>query len=289
MKRMNAFKLPTVLVRGAGDLATGVIQALVHAGFPTVALEMEDPTAIRRTVALSSALHSADGMQRIEDITGCRVDGAEAVKVMLAQQTETYKVPIVADPEGRLIDELKPEVVVDAIIAKRNVGTGFHLAPWVIALGPGFTPRTDCDIAIETMRGHHLGRRLIDRSPQPNTGVPGNIGGRAEARVFHAPIAGRVVLDCSIGDVLKADDIVMRVVGENETAVLRAPFDGLIRGLIRPDCMVPKGMKIGDIDPRIDERDNCFTISDKARSLGGSVVCAVMMGLSTGYERDYEA
>jgi len=281
--------MPTVVVRGAGDLATGVIQALVHAGFPTVALETADPTAIRRTVSLSSALNNADGIQRIEDITGRRVRSADEALNVLATRTQTGEVPILADPEGELIERLRPEVVVDAIIAKRNLGTRLSMAPWVIALGPGFTPRVDCDVAIETMRGHHLGRRLTETSPMANTGVPGLIGGRAEARVFHAPIAGRVALCCAIGDVLREGDPVMRIVGQSEETVLRAPFDGLIRGLIRQDFEVPKGMKIGDIDPRIGERENCFTISDKARSLGGSVVCAIMNGLSRGFARDYEA
>lgn len=256
-----------VLIRGAGDIATGTIQKLVRAGFSVLATETDRPSAIRRQVALSEAVY--EGSFTVEDITAVRVETVrEAGAVMEAGQ-----VAIMVDPHCKLLSEIRPIALVDAILAKKNLGTNRSMAPITIALGPGFRAGEDVDVVIETMRGHNLGRLIFRGSALPNTGVPGIIEGMGKERVLHAPIAGIISNKATISDTIEQGQIIAEIDGHP----VIASMDGILRGLIRDGFEVPKGFKIADIDPRNSEKENCFTISDKARCIGGAVLEAILL------------
>ncbi len=258
-----------VVIRGAGDLATGIAVRLHSAGASLVMLDVAVPTAVRRTVCFSEAIRL--GEARVEGVTA-RLAGSPAEAAAIAA---TGDVAVLVDPEASSIAELRPEVVVDAIIAKRNLGTTRDMAPAVIGVGPGFHAGTssnaDCHAAIETKRGHYLGRVIWDGSPIPNTGVPGNIGGYTKERVLRAPAEGLFEPVAKIGDVVKKGDLVAYVAGEP----LYATIDGVLRGLLQEGCPVTLGMKSGDIDPRCSV-GHCYTCSDKARAIGGGVLEAIL-------------
>ena len=196
---------------------------------------------------------------------------------------EAGEVPLLIDPKGESIALLKPDVVVDAIIAKKNLGTTINMAPLVIGVGPGFTAGQDVHLVIESMRGHNLARIITDGMAQPNTGVPGNIAGFTSERVIHAPAAGYIHDVRKIGDIVQKEDEIARIYPDKESydnalseyVPVNATITGIIRGLIREGYYFREGFKIADIDPRESELTNCFTISDKARSIAGSVLEAV--------------
>lgn len=267
-----------IVVRGAGDLATGTIHRLKKAGFRLLVLEAEHPAAIRRQVALSEAVYA--GSARVEDVEAVRMDVDLAEKKnrkeLLEQEMEQIwkkdGVPVLVDPAGLSIAALRPAVVVDAILAKKNLGTTKEMAPLVIALGPGFTAGEDVDVVIETKRGHNLGRVIRSGSAVPNTGIPGIIGGYGKERVMHAQAEGILRNVASIGDIVEARAVIAEIETENGTVPVEASLSGLLRGLIRDGYPVTKGFKIADIDPRKEELQNCFTISDKARCIAGSVL-----------------
>lgn len=271
-------KKDLIVVRGAGDLATGTIHRLKKAGFRLLVLEAEHPAAIRRQVALSEAVYA--GSARIEDVEAVRMDVDLAEKKnrkeLLEQEMERIwkkdGVPVLVDPAGLSIAALRPAVVVDAILAKKNLGTTKEMAPLVIALGPGFTAGEDVDVVIETKRGHNLGRVIRSGSAVPNTGIPGIIGGYGKERVMHAQAEGILRNVASIGDIVEARAVIAEIETENGTVPVEASLSGLLRGLIRDGYPVTKGFKIADIDPRKEELQNCFTISDKARCIAGSVL-----------------
>lgn len=271
-------KKDLIVVRGAGDLATGTIHRLKKAGFRLLVLEAEHPAAIRRQVALSEAVYA--GSARVEDVEAVRMDVDLAEKKnrkeLLEQEMERIwkkdGVPVLVDPAGLSIEALRPAVVVDAILAKKNLGTTKEMAPLVIALGPGFTAGEDVDVVIETKRGHNLGRVIRSGSAVPNTGIPGIIGGYGKERVMHAQAEGILRNAASIGDIVEARAVIAEIETENGTVPVEASFSGLLRGLIRDGYPVTKGFKIADIDPRKEELQNCFTISDKARCIAGSVL-----------------
>ena len=271
-------KKDLIVVRGAGDLATGTIHRLKKAGFRLLVLEAEHPAAIRRQVALSEAVYA--GSARVEDVEAVRMDVDLAEKKnrkeLLEQEMEQIwkkdGVPVLVDPAGLSIAALRPAVVVDAILAKKNLGTTKEMAPLVIALGPGFTAGEDVDVVIETKRGHNLGRVIRSGSAVPNTGIPGIIGGYGKERVMHAQAEGILRNVASIGDIVEARAVIAEIETENGTVPVEASFSGLLRGLIRDGYPVTKGFKIADIDPRKEELQNCFTISDKARCIAGSVL-----------------
>lgn len=277
LKSMNANGL--IIVRGGGDMATAVIHRLWRAGYRVLALETHFPAAIRRQVAVSEAVY--DGEATVEGMTAVRIDSPDEAEGVW----HAGRIPLLVDPEGKSIAQLCPHAVIDAMIAKRNLGTHMDMAPLTIALGPGFTAGKDVRFVIETMRGHNLGRIISSGAAQPNTGVPGRIGGYAAERVIHAPVSGTIRHVRSIGDgVQKGETIAVIERGSDEIAVL-ATISGLIRGLIREGFSVTEGFKIADIDPRREEYDNCFTISDKARCIAGSVlelVCAQMNAAERG-------
>lgn len=271
-------KKDLIVVRGAGDLATGTIHRLKKAGFRLLVLEAEHPAAIRRQVALSEAVYA--GSARVEDVEAVRMDVELAEKKnrkeLLEQEMERIwkkdGVPVLVDPAGLSIAALRPAVVVDAILAKKNLGTTKEMAPLVIALGPGFTAGEDVDVVIETKRGHNLGRVIRSGSAVPNTGIPGIIGGYGKERVMHAQAEGILRNAASIGDIVEAGAVIAEIETENGMVPVEASLSGLLRGLIRDGYPVAKGFKIADIDPRKEELQNCFTISDKARCIAGSVL-----------------
>ncbi len=271
-------KKDLIVVRGAGDLATGTIHRLKKAGFRLLVLEAEHPAAIRRQVALSEAVYA--GSARVEDVEAVRMDVDLAEKknrkeLLEPEMERIWKkdgVPVLVDPAGLSIAALRPAVVVDAILAKKNLGTTKEMAPLVIALGPGFTAGEDVDVVIETKRGHNLGRVIRSGSAVPNTGIPGIIGGYGKERVMHAQAEGILRNAASIGDIVEARAVIAEIETEKGTVPVEASLSGLLRGLIRDGYPVTKGFKIADIDPRKEELQNCFTISDKARCIAGSVL-----------------
>ncbi len=251
-----------VIVRGGGDIATGTIYKLVKSGFHVLILEITHPSAIRRNVAFSEAVY--EGKWQVEDMT-CYLanDMKEAKQIM-----QTGSPALMIDPKGEMIEKLKPIAVVDAILAKKNLGTTRDMAPITIALGPGFTARVDVDYVVETQRGHNLARVIEKGTAAPNTGIPGMIAGYGKERVIHSPAAGMIHNYSEIGDIVEKDQIIAMV---DETPVY-ASLTGVLRGIIRDGFVVPEGMKIADIDPRKEQKKNCDTISDKARCIAGSVV-----------------
>lgn len=268
-----------IICRGGGDLATGIVHRLFRAGFPVLVLETDSPAAIRRQVSFSEAVY--DGTATVEGVTAERI--ASANRASVNHVLEAGRVPLLVDPEGNSIAQLKPDIVVDAIIAKKNLGTAKEMAPLVIGIGPGFTAGEDVDLVVESMRGHNLARIFTTGSALPNTGIPGNIGGFTKERVLHAEAAGYMKNIRQIGDIVEKGEEIARIyekMTEDGTfsgsyVSVEASISGIIRGLIREGYHFQKGFKIADIDPRESELANCFTISDKARSIGGSVLEAV--------------
>lgn len=250
-----------VIVRGGGDLATGTIYRLWRLGFYILTLEVEKPLVVRRTVAVAQAVFDGD----------CAVEGMRAVKIASVDEFDPSRgVSVLIDPEGESIKKMRPEIVIDAIIAKRNTGTHKNMAPLVIGLGPGFVAPNDVHAAIETNRGHNLGRVITNGAPEPNTGDPGIIAGYGEERLLRAPAPGSIGKYRAIGDFVAKGETIVEVNG----LPVRANVAGVLRGLIHESVIVTKGLKIGDIDPRNDP-SYCLTISDKALSVAGGVLEAV--------------
>lgn len=254
------------VVRGAGDLATGVIQKLARSGFYVLALEVEQPLTIRRSVALSQSV--VLGETQVEDIRSERIGSLTEC----LEKWQNNIVPILVDPKATCVHTLRPAVLVDAIIAKRNTGTHRSMAPITVALGPGFSAPEDVDAVIETLRGHNLGKLITKGRALPDTKTPGNIGGKTIERVLHAPVAGSLCHIRSIGDYVQKGEPLFKV-GE-ETVV--SPLTGILRGLITDGIEVTKGLKVADVDPRNPDEVQCDTISDKARALGGAVLEACL-------------
>ncbi len=279
-----------VVVKGGGDLATGVVHRLHRVGIKVIITELAQPTVIRRAVAFASAVF--EGEVTVEGVVARRVKDAAQALALLPEGV----IPVVVDPQasalcpepfglaqGRRVEgvrELKPTVVVDAIIAKRNTSTKISDAPVVVALGPGFTAGLDAHAVIETNRGHDLGRVILEGQAAPDTGIPGPVMGYASERVVRAPGEGVFRGVKAIGDMVEAGDVVARA---GDQPVL-APISGVLRGLLADGLAVKEGMKVGDVDPR-GVREHCFTISDKARSIGGGVLEAILYLLREREER----
>lgn len=254
-----------VVIRGAGDLASGVALRLWRAHIQVVMTDIPAPTAIRRTVCFSQAI--VHGETTVEDVMARRAESPEAALTVLKEGI----IPVLADPEGSCIPVLRPDAVVDAILAKRNLGTKITDAPVVIGVGPGFTAGVDCHAVVETMRGHYLGRVIHAGSAIPNTGIPGLIGGFAGERVLRAPADGVFHQLLEVGAQVKMGDVAATVNGEPMVCTL----DGVLRGILADGTPVHKGMKSGDIDPRC-EIKHCYCASDKALAVGGGVLEAVL-------------
>lgn len=258
-----------VIVRGGGDLASGTISKLYRCGFSVLILETESPSAIRRNVAFSEAVYQ--NTQTIEGITCYLAQDINQADAFLKEG----KLTMLVDPTAQSVTEKKPLALIDAILAKKNLGTTRDMAPITIALGPGFCAGKDVDAVIETKRGHNLGRVLYQGSAAPNTGIPGNIAGFDKERVIHSPAEGILRNICQITDTVKKGQEIAQIDTIGGAVSVHATIDGLLRGLIRDGYPVTKGFKIADIDPRLNEYDNCFTISDKARCIAGGVVEAL--------------
>ncbi|MDX8337378.1 MULTISPECIES: selenium-dependent molybdenum cofactor biosynthesis protein YqeB [Cetobacterium] len=254
------------IIRGAGDLATGVIFSLYKSGFKLLVLETTKPSAIRRTVAFSECIYCKE--KNIEEVKAKKVKNLKEIETCW----EKKEIPIIVDEKGDWIHKLKPDIVIDAIIAKKNLGTQKNMAPITIALGPGFVAGKDVDLVIETMRGHNLGKIILTGQAESNTGVPGEIAGVSKERVVYAETSGVFKELKRIGDIVKKGE----VIGIIDETPIHSTIDGLLRGIIRSGYKVKKGLKIADIDPRLNQYENCFTISDKARTLGGAVLEGVL-------------
>ena len=259
-----------VIVRGGGDLATGTIYKLKKSGFPVLILEAARPSAIRRNVAFCEAVYL--GTQTVEDMTCYLAESPEQAEAFLREG----KLAVLVDPMGESVPKLKPLALVDAILAKKNLGTNRNLAPITVALGPGFTAGVDVDAVVETKRGHNLGRVLWAGCAAPNTGIPGVIGGFGKERVIHCPAKGILRNVKKITDTVSKGDVIAIVETQCGAVPVEATLDGILRGLIRDGYPVHEGFKMADIDPRADEYNNCFTISDKARCIAGGVLEAIL-------------
>lgn len=267
---ITEFNNSLVIIRGGGDIASGTIAKLYNSGFSVLILEIPTPSAIRRNVAFSEAVY--EKTQTLEGITCYLADNiTEAM-----QNLKENKLTLLVDPDANSIKEFKPLAVIDAILAKKNLGTSCYMAPITIGLGPGFCAGEDVDAVIETMRGHNLGRIIYKGAAAPNTGIPGKIAGYDKERVIHSKAEGILQNVCHITDTVKQGQVIANIQTNTELIPVRATIDGLLRGLIRDGYPVTKGFKIADIDPRLEQYNNCFTISDKARCIAGGVLEALL-------------
>lgn len=254
-----------VLIRGAGDIASGIALRLHRSGMDVVMTDLERPTAIRRTVCFSQAL--VLGAATVENVTARAAESAAQAEEILT----AGEIPVLADPACRCREELRPDALVDAILAKRNLGTRISDAPVVIGVGPGFTAGEDCHAVVETMRGHTLGRVIYCGGAIPNTNIPGLIGGFAGERVLRAPADGLFHQKLEIGARVEPGDIAGEVAG----LPMCCTIGGVLRGILPEGTAVHRGMKSGDVDPR-GQVENCYTSSDKALAVGGGVLEAVL-------------
>ncbi len=255
-----------ILIRGAGDIASGIAVRLYNSGFKIVMTEIKKPSSIRREVCFSEAIY--DGETTVEKITCKKANSLQEIQNIL----DLKQIAVVEDETNELYKTLKPDIVIDAILAKKNLGTFKDMADIVVGVGPGFEASKDCHCIVETSRGHDLGRVIYSGSAKKNTGIPGVIAGVSKDRVIYSPNAGVLNVKSKIGDMVKKGDIIAYV---DETEV-KATINGVLRGLLRDGYKVSEHFKIADIDPREDEQKNCFSISDKARSVGGGVLEAIL-------------
>lgn len=263
MTRLNEI---VIAIKGAGEMASAVAWRLYMANFKKIVMmETANPLAVRREVSFCEAVH--DGEKIVEEVNAVFIQRSDELK----KCWKNKKIGVVVDPQWRTLKTMRFEVLVDAILAKKNLGTTLEAASLVIGLGPGFWAGRDVHLVIETNRGHNLGRIITSGEAEMNTGIPGTIGGFTEERVLRAPTDGEFKPRRDIGDYVKKFEIVGSVAGVD----VPSPIEGVIRGLIRPGNRVFQGLKIGDIDPR-GEVSYCYTISDKARAIGGSVLEAVL-------------
>lgn len=261
-----------ILIKGAGDLATGIAVRLYQCGHQIIMTEIERPLTVRRMVAFSRAVYEKDVI--VEGVCGRRAQTLDEVKRIISDG----EIAVFVDPEAKIKKSFCPDVVIDAILAKKNIGTQITDAPFVIGIGPGFTAGTDCHCVIETKRGHTLGTVIWKGSAIPNTGVPGNVGGYTIERLIRASSQGEMQAIAHIGDVVQEGQIVAYTGGKP----VYAKMTGIVRGMLQDGVIVEENLKIGDIDARC-ETFHCFTVSDKARSIGGAVLEAVTL-----FERIYK-
>ncbi|MFQ5498898.1 MAG: selenium-dependent molybdenum cofactor biosynthesis protein YqeB [Candidatus Zixiibacteriota bacterium] len=254
-----------VVVRGAGEMASGVIRRLIVSGFKVVALEQAEPSCIRRTVCFAEAMF--DSQVTVDGVTAVRVDDLDQIDLLLHRN----QVPVLCDPEAATVNMIKPSVLVDARMLKNRIDTTLDLAPIVIGLGPGFVVGRNSHAAVETNRGFDLGRVLYTGSPLADTGRPAEIGGVSTKRLIRSPADGVFRESRQIGDHL----VYGETVGTVGVHAVIAETAGTLRGLIRSGLTVHMGQKIGDVDPR-GFPDYCFRISDKANAIAGGVLEAVL-------------
>jgi xanthine dehydrogenase accessory factor len=265
MDRISELK---ILIRGGGEMASGIAHRLRRCHMDVMITEIEVPTAVRRTVAFAEAIY--EGAQTVEGITARRA--ASLAEIHLAWQRG--EIPVVVDSSAAIRNQIKPAVIIDAIMAKKNLGTSIHDAALVIGVGPGFRAGVHVHAVVESNRGYHLGRVIWDGEAEPDTGVPAPVAGHAQDRVLRASQPGVFTAHRAIGDVVD----VAEVVGSVEGVPVRAFIAGMIRGLLRSGVTARAGMKVGDVDPRL-ESGYCYEISDKSRAIGGGVLEAILGAL----------
>jgi len=266
-KQNHQTKMKIVLMRGGGDLASGVALRLHHVGIRVIITELPEPLAVRRLVAFSEAIYQ-DKIS-IEEVTGVRVSNIEeAIRVI-----KRNDIPVLIDPDCDLLytPQLEILAMVDARMMKRAPDLALDAAPLVIGLGPGFIAGENCHAVIETNRGHYLGRVIWRGEAEANTGVPGKVGIHQNARVLRAPAHGKLNNNFEIGSTVSKRDVIAEVLGKP----ILAPFDGVLRGLLRNNVKVHKGMKVGDLDPRND-LNHARTVSEKSLAIGGGVLEALL-------------
>ena len=264
------FSRKRIVIKGAGDLATGVAARLWRSGFPVMMTEIKQPLTVRRSVSLSDAVY--EGETTVEDMTARRVRG----RADILDALDDRFIPIIVDPKSEIVSKIGAFAVIDAIMAKKNIGTQMDDAAFVVGLGPGFTAGMDVHAIVETKRGHTLGRVIREGSAIPNTGIPGEVKGFGSVRVIRAPGPGVFKGVLSIGTHVEKGDIVAYA---GDTPI-PAPISGMLRGLLHDGILVEKGLKSGDVDPR-DVQESCLTISDKALAIGGGVLEAVLMAVNS--------
>jgi len=253
------------LIWGGGDLASGASLRLFRIGIRVLVVETTQPLAVRRSVSFAQAVY--DGETQIEGVTGKLIGEPSEMSACWNEGI----IPVIVDPELDLMENYRPLVLIDARMRKRYVDLPLDLAEMVVGLGPGFIVGQNCHAAVETNRGHFLGRVYWEGSPEADTGVPGKVQAYTKERVLHAPTAGEVVTHVKIGDTVKAGDPLLSVEGER----VSAPFDGVVRGLIHAGIIARKGMKVGDVDPR-PETFRCWYVSEKSLAIGGGVLEAIL-------------
>ena len=254
-----------ILIKGAGDIATGIAVRLKNSGMQVVMTEIAIPTTVRRSVAFSRAVY--EGSAVVENITARLVLDFAQIPAVLQRD----EIPVLIDPRCKVLKSIDFDVVVDSILAKKNLSTDPTQAPVVIGVGPGFSVPQDCHCVIETQRGHDLGRCIYQGCAAKKTGIPGEIGGYTVERLLRAPCDGIFHPILAIGDIVKVGQTVAMVNDQPVTAQI----DGIVRGLLQDNVPVKAGMKSGDIDPR-GCYEHCFTVSDKARAVGGGVLEAIL-------------
>jgi xanthine dehydrogenase accessory factor len=258
------FRNTLCVVRGGGDLATGVVHRLHHAGFPVVVLELDQPRVVRRMVSVAQAIY--DGAITIDRLNALHYDSFAAAVI-----ARSGDIPVVTDPDGDSLSTLQSPILIDARMCKQPLDTKIDSAQFVVGLGPGFVAGVHCHAVIETNRGHDLGRVIWKGAAQADTGKPESVMGFEGDRVLRAPTAGVLRAQKEIGDLVRKDEVIATVDGQK----IIAPFDGALRGLIHDGIVVTADEKVGDLDPRCEPR-YCFTISDKSLAIGGGVVEAVL-------------
>ncbi len=270
---INQLESPVILIRGAGELATGVAWTLASAGYRIIMTEVAQPLMVRWPVCFGSAV--SDGIWEVEGIQAERVDNLQEIGPVW----ENGRVPVLVDPLmekiGDLPADLRPSILIDAIMAKRNIGTQRNQARLTIGLGPGFTAGEDVDLVVETNRGHNLGRLIYSGPAEPNTGIPGEIGGVSAERVVYSLQSGSIRVKRKIGDYVEAGDSLGEIIIEGGSYEVEATISGVLRGLLREGTFIQERVKIGDIDPR-GKREYCWTISEKARTIGTALLLAVV-------------
>ncbi len=247
-------------------MATGVAWRLFQSNFKNIfMMEIKNPIAVRRRVSFCESVY--DDKITVEGVEAKRIFQPDGIRAAW----NSTRIPVIVDPDWKFIKAIRPHVVIDAIIAKNNLGTNLSEAPLVIGLGPGFKAGRDVHMVIETNRSHNLGRVILDGCAEPNTGTPGTINGYTKERVLRSPCSGIFKSSLTIGSLVKQNDVVGNVQGKPVVAQI----DGVLRGQIRNNTMVKEHLKIGDIDPRGNVQ-HCTTISEKARAIGGSVLEAIL-------------
>lgn len=255
-----------VIIRGGGDLASGVAARLYNSGFKILILEIQEPSCIRREVSFSNAIYTKT--MKIENINAILANSLEQAQKII----QNDNIAVMIDEKASICKSIKAKILVDAILAKKNLNTSKDMAQIVIAIGPGFQAGVDCDCVIESKRGHDLARVIYEGFAAKNTNIPGEIAGFSKQRVIHSPTSGIIKHIAKIGDLVIKNQNIAQI---NDTFI-KASIDGVLRGLIHEGFHVSKNLKIADIDPRLSEQKNCFSISDKARSIGGGVLEGIL-------------